>query len=103
MLILLLGVFDVIGGLLLAATWLKLFVGAGFILYFAVFFLLKGIYSVLSNIFSGFFLDLMGFLDLLAGAALLFVHWGTAPHYFLYIGIPLILKGIYCMIVDHPE
>jgi len=95
----LLGVLDIILGAALAASVLADFAGNGWILVFGLLAIIKGIYSVLTAAGAGFFLDVLGWLDLAVGILLLLVNWGIVFPFFLYVGILLILKGIYSFFV----
>jgi hypothetical protein len=95
----LLGILDIILGALLAASTFSDFAGSGWILAFGVIAIIKGIYSVLTAAGAGFFLDVLGWLDLVVGVMLLLVSGGTVFPFFLYVGILLILKGLYSFFV----
>ncbi|RLJ01607.1 MAG: hypothetical protein DRP11_04115, partial [Candidatus Aenigmatarchaeota archaeon] len=56
--------------------------------------ILKGLYSILTSIGSGFYFDILGFLDLLGGFALLLLAQGLHHGIFVWIGALILLKGI---------
>ncbi|HDQ60037.1 MAG TPA: hypothetical protein ENN30_02480 [Candidatus Woesearchaeota archaeon] len=62
--------------------------------------LLKGILSVWSGIKTGFFFDIMGYIDLFAGASLLLMKMGFNSSWFFIAGILLIVKGIFSFLVS---
>lgn len=94
-----LGILDLILGAALAASTFADMAGNGWVIIFAVIAIVKGIYSVLTAAGAGFYFDVLGWLDLLVGALLLLVNWGIVFPFFLYIGILLILKGLYSFFV----
>jgi len=94
-----LGILDMIFGAVLAASTFADMASNGWVLIFAIIALIKGIYSVVAAAAAGFYLDVLGWLDLLAGLLLLLAYWGFAFPFFLYIGILLILKGLYSFFV----
>ncbi len=67
-------------------------------IYLAIFYLLKGIWSIVSSIAYGFFYDWMGALDFIAGIALMLIFYGTIFDFFWIIGVAHILKGLYSLI-----
>lgn len=95
----LLGILDIILGAALAASTFADLSGSGWILAFGIIAILKGIYSVLTAAGAGFFLDVLGWLDLIVGILLLLVNWGIVFPFFVYVGILLILKGLYSFFV----
>jgi uncharacterized membrane protein HdeD (DUF308 family) len=94
-----LGILDIIFGAVLAASTFIDFAGNGWILLFGILAIIKGVYSVLAAAGAGFYLDVLGWLDLLVGILLLLVHWNISFPFFLYIGILIILKGLYSFVV----
>ncbi len=86
MFIIILGILDVIAGFL---TFLETDIVTGVFFYFGCFMLLKGIYSMLTSAVKGWYLDFMGWIDLLAGITLLTV-WNIP-----YIWVLVIIKGVY--------
>jgi hypothetical protein len=94
-----LGALDIILGAALVAAALIDLAGNGWLFIFAIIALLKGLYSVLAAAGAGFFLDVLGWLDLAVGICLLLANWGIAFPFFLWVGIFMIIKGIYSFIM----
>jgi len=94
-----LGVLDLILGAALGASTFVDLAGNGWVLLFGLLALVKGLYSVIAAAGAGFFLDVLGWLDLLVGALLLLVNFGIVFPFFLYIAIMLILKGLYSFFI----
>ncbi len=94
-----LGVLDIIGGVLLGLSGFIPYVGSGFVSAFGFILIIKGIISYISGAAKGFFLDFMGILDIIAGIMLILATWGFVVFFFPYIGILLALKGIYSVII----
>ena len=95
MLIFILGILDMIAGGLL---WMSLgggFTGSSTIMIFAIIFILKGIFSILSGAASGFYFDVLGVMDLITGFFLLLSIWGITFGFFFYLAIAMIIKGLY--------
>ena len=70
------GVLDIIGGGIIALTSLMHFRGSEIVFFFAIVFLFKGIWSVLAGAASGFYFDVLGFIDLFAAALLFLINAG---------------------------
>lgn len=64
---------------------------------FGIFSLGKGIWSMFSAAISGFFFDVFGLMDVLAGVGLLIGNNGIFGVIFTIVGIIMILKGIISM------
>ena len=94
-----LGVLDILGGVLLAIAGFIPYTGSGFILTLGVVFIIKGIISYLAAAAKGFFFDLMGVLDLIAGIMLVLATHDFILFFFPYIGILLIIKGVYSFVM----
>lgn len=94
-----LGILDLIVGVLLVVSPGGGLAGNGIVFIFAIIVLLKGLYSVLAAAGAGFFLDVMGWLDLITGFFLLLANWGFAYGFFLYVGIIMVLKAFYSIVV----
>lgn len=62
------------------------------------FHLIKGAFSLLGSISSGYFFDWMGAIDLLAGIAVLFRGANLLVGFFSMIMIGLIIKGLYTLL-----
>ena len=99
MLLLILGMVDVIAGGILALFGLPLLRGNGFVLSLGILMLIKGVISYLLACANRFYFDVMGVLDLIAGALLLMVVYGIGLFFFPYVGILVIIKGIYSSVV----
>ena len=65
---------------------------------FALFSLMKGIISLLSSFFSGYFFDWMGLIDFLKGIVLILFSFGINWHWFDYVAWAILLKGVYSLI-----
>ncbi len=98
-LVAILGVLDIIFGAVLAAATFAGLAGNGWVMIFGIVAIIKGIYSVLTAAGAGFYFDVLGWLDMAVGFMLLLVHWGIVFPFFLYIGIILVLKGLYSFFV----
>ena len=85
MIIAILGVLDIIAGISLVFP-------NPLVYYIGIIFLIKGILSVIASFGAQFYLDFMGFIDLIVGAMLLF-HF-SIPFFWI---LPLI-KGAYSLI-----
>jgi hypothetical protein len=94
-----LGILDLVIGALLIISPGGGLAGNGIVFIFAILALLKGLYSVLAAAGAGFFFDVMGWLDLIAGFFLLLANWGFAYGFFLYVGIIMVLKAFYSIVV----
>ena len=94
-----LGVLDIIFGAVLAASTFADLAGSGWVFLFGIIALLKGIYSVVTAAGAGFYFDVLGWIDLAVGVFLLLVNWNIVLPFFLYIGILVILKGLYSFFV----
>lgn len=94
-----LGVLDLIIGALLIVSPGGGLAGNGIVFIFAIIALLKGVYSVLAAGGGGFFFDVLGWLDLVAGFFLLLAQWEIVYGFFLYVGILMVLKALYSIVV----
>ena len=102
MLLFILGIIDIIGGVILALATGGYIGGSDFLFYLAVFFLLKGIWSLLTAMAGGFYFDLLGITDIVAAVSMFLITAGVVSGVFLWIGVILILKGIYSAAVGIP-
>jgi len=82
------GGLDILGGVLLVLS-------VSTTPLFAIFFILKGIWSIISSVGSGYYADWMGAVDLLTGIGLYLVLNGITNGIFKIVGIAMILKGLY--------
>ena len=93
------GILDIIGGGAIALTALTTLHGNNIVFFFAVIFLFKGIWSILAAAMSGFYFDILGIIDLLASLLLFLINAGFQFGFFFYIGIILMLKGFYSVVI----
>lgn len=93
--LLFISMLEVIAGALVYFHW---FPWHPIFTYMSIFYLLKGIWSIVSSIASGFFYDWMGALDFITGIALMLIFYGTILDFFWIIGVAHILKGLYSLI-----
>ena len=66
-------------------------------LYFAIFCLAKGGWSILSAIVSKFYFEFLGLLDVAVGVFLFLLYNNISFPFFYVFGIMLVLKGIWSM------
>jgi hypothetical protein len=99
MLLVLLSILDLAAGALLSLSGFLQYTNSGFIGILAAFMIIKGIWSIITAAAANFFFDIIGMIDLAAGALLFVTTLGTSFHFFVYVGIALILKGAYSFIV----
>lgn len=94
-----LGILDLIGGIILGLSGMIPYTENGFVFMIGIILVFKGIISYLSGAAKGFFLDFMGILDIIAGFMLIMATWGFMLFFFVYFGILMILKGTYSMLI----
>ncbi len=94
-----LGILDLLAGIVIALSTVLSFSGNTIVFWLAVLFLLKGFYSLITAFASGFFLDFLGFLDIIGGGFLLLAHWDISFVFVLWLGVIMVLKGIYSMVI----
>lgn len=102
MIVSVLGIIDIIAGIMLALGGLSYFHGNGLVLTFAVILVIKGVWSWLTNLAmpdKGLKIDPMGILDIISALMLFLVYSGFFQFFFTYFGIILIIKGIYSFVV----
>jgi len=99
MFIIVFAVIDLIVGIALAASPYFDFAGNTIIFYLAIIAIIKGVYSIVASLAAGFMYDIIGFIDLLTGIFLWLTTMGLVHHVFLYLGIIIILKGLYSFVV----
>ncbi len=101
MIISILGIFDIIAGIMLAVGGLPYFPGHGLVITIAAIMVVKGAWSWLNNLATptGLKLDPMGILDVISGLLLISVYLGFFMFFFAYFGIILIIKGIYSFVI----
>ncbi len=95
MILAVLGLFDIAVGVVLAVSQLLEFAGNGTLFIVALLMLLKGLFSVLTAAGSGFYLDVLGWLDLIAAVSMFLIYLGLVHEFFLYFGLLMIVKGLY--------
>lgn len=103
MFLLLLGVVDLLAGAILALHPLLSAAGNGTVLLIMVFFIAKGLYSVVAAVAVGFYFDLLGYLDVLAALCLVLLYTGIAGDLFMYVGLAIVVKGIYSFVMGIVE
>jgi hypothetical protein len=89
MMLAVLGILDIVIGL--SILFRDFF--AGVVMILGLIALLKGIFSVLGGMMSGFFFDILGWIDLAAGVILLFNL--SVPLFWIVV----IIKGVYSIIM----
>ena len=99
MLLVILGIVDVIAGAILAFFGLPAFPGNGFVMGLAILVLVKGVLSYLMACANNFYFDVMGMLDMAAGLLLLLLFYGIGLFFFPWVGILMVIKGIYSSVV----
>ena len=102
MIITLLGLFDIIAGIILVVGGLEVFPGNGFVVGIAAVLIIKGVWSWLVNLSSGdsgLKFDPMGILDIVSGLLLISVFSGFFLFFFVYIGIIELIKGVYSFVI----
>ena len=90
MIILIFALMDVLGGLSVLNASFSILVG-----YLAYAHLVKGGFSFIGSILSGYFFDWMGVVDLVGGIVLLLINFHVTLGFFPTVGWILIGKGIY--------
>ena len=68
------------------------------VLGFGLFMLIKGAYSFFTAVSSGYWLDWMGAVDMLAGICLMLIYVGFGPAALVTIGGIVIAKGAYSLV-----
>jgi uncharacterized membrane protein HdeD (DUF308 family) len=99
MLLVILGIVDVIAGVILAFFGLPVFAGNSIVFGLGILMLIKGVISYLLACANRFYFDVMGILDLIAGVFLVLLFYGIGFFFFPYLGILVIIKGIYSSVV----
>jgi hypothetical protein len=101
MFLIILGLLDIIAGGILALTALTGFEGNSILFWFAVIFLLKAIYSIGAAVAAGFFLDVLGYMDLVAAIFMFLIFWGFDLGFgiFLWFGLAMVIKGLYSFVM----
>lgn len=99
MFLVVLGALDIIAGVILGLATGNPFMGSGIIFGLGVLWLLKGLFSILTSVGSGFYFDILGVMDLFTGIFLLLSTNGIVFWFFLHLGILMVLKGLYSFIM----
>jgi hypothetical protein len=99
MLLIILSLIDIVAGFALSLCELLPYNGSSFIWFLGAFLALKGVWSILTAAAANFYFDIIGILDLVAGVLLIITTTGLVAHLFVYVGIALILKGVYSLIM----
>jgi uncharacterized membrane protein HdeD (DUF308 family) len=68
--------------------------------YMMYYCLIKGIWSLISNIAAKYYFDWMGVIDLLAGVTLFLISINTATWIFQVLGFLVVIKGLYSLILS---
>ena len=69
-----------------------------YIFILGIFILLKGLWSYFTAAAAGFYYDWLGMIDALAGSSILLTLFRISSPIFLWIGIGLMLKGLFTFI-----
>lgn len=99
MLLFVLGILDIVVG---GAIWWASGGGLGgatILIFLGVVWFLKGLWSILSAASAGFFFDVLGVFDLIAGIFLMLGYLGLGFGFFIYMAILMILKGLYSFVM----
>ena len=102
MIITVLGLLDIIAGLILIVGGLPFFPGHGLVITIAAALIIKGVFSWLSNLAAGdkgLKIDPMGILDIFSGMLLISIYSGVFMFFYTYFGIILVILGIYSFVV----
>ncbi len=93
--LLILGLIDIIAGIFLILN-----VSAGVAFTLGIIMALKGLWSIIASAAAGFYFEFPGIFDFIGGIFLFLVSQGVFFEFFLYIGLLLLLKGIYSLIIS---
>jgi len=89
-----LSLIDVIAGFVLVSSE-----GSGRIVhFFAMYALIKGVWSLMSSFSAGYYFDWMGAVDTITGICLLLTNYNLVFGFFSIIGMAQVMKGIYSAI-----
>lgn len=89
-----LGILDVLVAAMIFFGLLK-----SLFLIFGIIWFVKGLWSVGSAAAGGFMFDILGWLDIAAGASLLIVLAGIEWSGFVFIAVLLFIKGVYSILM----
>lgn len=98
-LLLLFGIFDIMVGVAGITASLIPLQGNSFIFTIGLLGIIKGIYSILAGVLSGFYFDLLGLLDLVLGIFLLLAFYNLMFGWVIYLGILMVIKGLYSVVI----
>lgn len=94
-----LSILDILAGLLVFSSYSGLEGLFGkIVLYAAVFHIVKGAWSVFTSYLMGFFFDVLGWIDFIAGILILLALYGFAFHFAYVVAIIIVIKGLYCIL-----
>jgi len=99
MFLVILGILDIIVGVVLGLATGNPFLGSSIVFGFGIIWILKGLFSIFSSMASGFYFDILGVMDLFTGIFLLLATNGIVFGFFLYLGILMVLKGLYSFVM----
>ena len=99
MFLFILGIVDLVAGTMLGMSGIIGLDGNSLVLFLGLLMIVKGIVSYLAGAAKGFYMDFMGILDLVSGIMLILAFYGFVLFFFPYIGLLLLLKGVYSMIM----
>ena len=94
MILLILGLYDIVVAILLLLMTTFSFTGNGIVNAVAIISLIKGLWSLLSSIFSGYFYDWMGAADTIAGVVLFLATRGNVISVLHLFWIVMVIKGL---------
>jgi hypothetical protein len=88
-----LNILDIIAGLSLVGN-------IHFLLYpLGIFHLVKGGWTMYTSFVQGFFFEVLGGIDFIGGLAMILINWEFSSVYFLFIGILMVIKGLFCFMM----
>lgn len=100
MFLIVLGILDIIVGIVLLFGSGTPLTGNSITIFFAVLWFLKGLWSILTAVANGFFFDFLGVFDLIAGVFLFLSFMGIGlGRFFIYLAVLMILKGFWSILM----
>ena len=93
-----LGITDIVAGFLLSLCTLVPYTESAFIGTIAGIMIIKGVWSIITASAASFYFDLIGIMDLVVGILLFITTLGFSAHFFIYLGLALILKGLWSIV-----
>ena len=100
MLLSILGIIDILLGGVLAGSPFFVYTASAIVAVLGIVALIKGAYSVLAGAATGFYMDILGWLDVVVGALLLITTIGISFQWFLWIGLFMAAKGLYSIAIE---